>query len=322
MLGKNINMNKLLFIGNTRLGDAVMSTGLLNDLANYYNAKATIVCGKVAAPLFEDCPFVEDIIKISKKKYSLHWVDIWKKIRLNKWDIICDLRSTPVIWFVKAKKRIVLRSSGDKIHRIKRLAKLNPSGKMPIPKIWISKETLSDAKKYLNNYPGPYISIGPTANWAAKVWPTDNFVSLINRILNIKELRDSKVILVGGPGEEIIGEELCKKLTDIELINLIGIPILPTAAIFSLSKIFIGNDSGLMHLSAATGIPTLGLFGPTDDKLYSPTGKNALFIRTPKSPQELMDIPNFNHKTSPSLMGTLTVDMVENRVKDLLRRIK
>ena len=72
-------MNKLLFIGNTRLGDAVMSTGLLNELTNYYDAKVTIVCGKVAAPVFEDCPFVEKVIKINKKKYSLHWLDIWKK---------------------------------------------------------------------------------------------------------------------------------------------------------------------------------------------------------------------------------------------------
>ena len=315
-------MNKLLFIGNTRLGDAVISTGLLNDLANYYNARVTVVCGKVAAPLFEDCPFVENIIKINKKKYSLHWLDIWKKISLNKWDVICDLRSTPIIWFVKAKKRIVLSSSGDKIHRVKRLEKLNPSGKTPIPLVWISKETLLEAKKYLNKDIGPFIAIGPTANWPAKVWPSDNFVSLIKRILNFKELKDCKVILVGGPGEELIGKELCDKLVDIKPINLIGKPILPTAAIFSFSKIFIGNDSGLMHLSAATGIPTLGLFGPTDDRLYSPTGKNALFIRTPQSPEELMDVPNFNHRTSPSLMGTLTVEMVENSIKDLLLRVE
>ena len=193
---------------------------------------------------------------------------------------------------------------------------------MPIPKVWISDQSMIIAKKYLNNDSGPFISIGPTANWPAKVWSTDNFAALIRKILDFKDLKGSRVILVGGPGEESVGEDLGKKLLDIEPINLIGKPILPTAAVFSLSKIFIGNDSGLMHLSAATGIPTLGLFGPTDDKLYSPTGKNAFFIRTPKSPQELMDIPNFNHRTSPTLMDTLTVEMVENRVKDLLLSTK
>ena len=107
-------MKKLLFIGNTRLGDAVMSTGLLNDLCDFYDAKATVVCGKVAAPVFDGCPIVNKVIKIKKKKYSLHWLDIWKEIRLTRWDIICDLRSTPIIWLVRSKKRIVLRSSGDK----------------------------------------------------------------------------------------------------------------------------------------------------------------------------------------------------------------
>ena len=312
-------MKKLLFIGNTRLGDAIMSTGLLNDLCKYYNAKATVVCGKVAAPVFDDCPIVDKVITIKKKKYSLHWINIWKEIRFTRWDIICDLRSTPIIWLVRSKKRIVLRSSGDKEHRIVRLSKINPTGKKPMPKIWISEQAHVEAKRYINNISGPFLVIGPTANWAAKVWPTENFALLIQKLLAYKELLGAKIILVGGPGEESVGQELISQLKGIKPINLIGKPILATAAIFSLSKVFIGNDSGLMHLAAATGIPTLGLFGPTDDNLYAPSGKNAMFVRTPESPKELMNIPDFNHKTSFSLMKTLTVEIVEKRVKVLLQ---
>jgi hypothetical protein len=44
-----------------------------------------------------------------------------------------------------------------------------------------------------------------------------------------------------------------------------------------------------------------------------------MFVRTPESPKELMNIPDFNHKTSFSLMKTLTVEIVEKRVKDLLQ---
>ena len=312
-------MKKLLFIGNTRLGDAIMSTGLLNDLCKYYEAKATVVCGKVAAPVFDDCPIVDKVITIKKKNYSLHWINIWKEIRFTRWDIICDLRSTPIIWLVRSKKRIVLRSSGDKEHRIVRLSKINPTGKKPMPKIWISEQAYVEAKRYINNISGPFLVIGPTANWAAKVWPTENFALLIQKLLAYKELLGAKIILVGGPGEESVGQELISQLKGIKPINLIGKPILATAAIFSLSKVFIGNDSGLMHLAAATGIPTLGLFGPTDDNLYAPSGKNAMFVRTPESPKELMNIPDFNHKTSFSLMKTLTVEIVEKRVKDLLQ---
>lgn len=312
-------MKKLLFIGNTRLGDAIMSTGLLNDLCKYYEAKATVVCGKVAAPVFDDCPIVDKVITIKKKNYSLHWINIWKEIRFTRWDIICDLRSTPIIWLVRSKKRIVLRSSGDKEHRIVRLSKINPTGKKPMPKIWISEQAYVEAKRYINNISGPFLVIGPTANWAAKVWPTENFAFLIQKLLAYKELLGAKIILVGGPGEESVGQELISQLKGIKPINLIGKPILATAAIFSLSKVFIGNDSGLMHLAAATGIPTLGLFGPTDDNLYAPSGKNAMFVRTPESPKELMNIPDFNHRTSFSLMKTLTVEMVEKRVKDLLQ---
>ena len=312
-------MKKLLFIGNTRLGDAIMSTGLLNDLCKYYDAKATVVCGTVAAPVFDDCPIVDKVITIKKKKYSLHWINIWKEIRFTRWDIICDLRSTPIIWLVRSKKRIVLRSSGDKEHRIVRLSKINPTGKKPMPKIWISEQAYVEAKRYINNISGPFLVIGPTANWAAKVWPTENFAFLIQKLLAYKELLGAKIILVGGPGEESVGQDLISQLKGIKPINLIGKPILATAAIFSLSKVFIGNDSGLMHLAAATGIPTLGLFGPTDDHLYAPSGKNAMFVRTPESPKELMNIPDFNHRTSFSLMKTLTVEMVEKRVKDLLQ---
>ena len=43
---------KLLFIGNTRLGDTIMSTGLLNSLCNNHDADGTVVCGSVAVPIF------------------------------------------------------------------------------------------------------------------------------------------------------------------------------------------------------------------------------------------------------------------------------
>ena len=47
-------------------------------------------------------------------------------------------------------------------------------------------------------------------------------------------------------------------------------------------RLFVGNDSGLMHLAAAAGAPTLGLFGPSDDRCYAPWGANGRVLRTPR----------------------------------------
>ena len=311
---------KLLFIGNTRLGDAVMSTGLLESICNFYKTEATVICGQVAYSIFESCPYVNKVIKLNKKKYSMHWLDVWKEVRKIKWDIVCDLRSTPVIWLISAKKRIVLSTKDSKVlHRIERLNKINPTKIKPMPKIWIHPQDNKEAQSYISKKKGPFIAIGATANWPAKIWSINNFSELIKKIMNYDLFKGGTIIIVGGPGEEKVGKDLVSLVKGVDTINLVGRPIMPTAAIFKLSKVFIGNDSGLMHLSAATGIPTLGLFGPTDDKLYSPSGNNSLVVRTPENPSELMSSPSFDHKTSGSLMSTLTVEMVENALKTLLK---
>ena len=67
------------------------------------------------------------------------------------------------------------------------------------------------------------------------------------------------------------------------MIDLVGkIDLLTAYACLKRARLFVGNDSGLMHLSAAAGAPTLGLFGPSDDRLYGPWGPNARALRGPR----------------------------------------
>lgn len=61
--------------------------------------------------------------------------------------------------------------------------------------------------------------------------------------------------------------------------DLVGVLDLPeAAAVLARCALFVGNDSGLMHLSAATGTPTIGLFGPTPAAEYAPVGARALAV--------------------------------------------
>ena len=60
------------------------------------------------------------------------------------------------------------------------------------------------------------------------------------------------------------------------------VDLLTAYALLKRARLFIGNDSGLMHLAAAAGAPTLGLFGPSDERLYAPWGPKARVLRGPR----------------------------------------
>jgi ADP-heptose:LPS heptosyltransferase len=56
------------------------------------------------------------------------------------------------------------------------------------------------------------------------------------------------------------------------------------------ARLFIGNDSGAMHLAAAAGAPTLGLFGPSDERLYGPWGEQARAIRGHRTLEQIQQV--------------------------------
>ena len=103
-------------------------------------------------------------------------------------------------------------------------------------------------------------------------------------------------------------------------IDLFGQELLSVAAVLGRCALFIGNDSGLMHLAAASGVPTLGLFGPTREAHYAPWGPNGAVLRTPECVEQLIGGRDFDHRTAGSLMGGLTVEAAERAAIALLER--
>ncbi|MBF0394981.1 MAG: glycosyltransferase family 9 protein, partial [Alphaproteobacteria bacterium] len=94
-------------------------------------------------------------------------------------------------------------------------------------------------------------------------------------------------------------------------LDLVGGPgLAEVAACLGRAALYLGNDSGLMHLAAAMGIPTLGLFGPSPEALYAPWGPRAAVLRTPESYEALVGAPGFDYRGQTSLMTGLTVDAV------------
>jgi len=80
--------------------------------------------------------------------------------------------------------------------------------------------------------------------------------------------------------KEIYFKEIQKDLSEDIFIDLMGKSLTLTSAYMKRSNLFIGNDSGLMHLSIASDLPSISLFGPTNDKIYGHISSSSFIIRT------------------------------------------
>ncbi len=267
---------RILFVTSNRIGDAVLSTGLLDHLLRTYpDARFTIACGPVAEGLFARMPRRDRTIVMEKRSYGRHWPPLWAAAVGTRWDLVVDIRASAISYLVPTKARAVMRKSmGHKTVQLARLLRLEPA---PLPVVWTAAEDRAMAFRLMPSG-RPIVALGPTANWTGKVWPPERFAALFHA-LAAGPLTGARAAIFAGPGaqEAALAAPLLALLPD--AIDLVGRLELPqAAACLTRCALFVGNDSGLMHLSAAAGTPTLGLFGPTPAAEYAPAGIRAAAV--------------------------------------------
>jgi len=286
---------RILFISSTRIGDAVLSTGLLDHLARKHpDARFTIVCGRVAEGVFRRMSRLERLIAVEKRRYSLHWLEIWGALAFTRWDLVVDLRASAIAWLLWTRERRVIQGGRRPGHRLNHLAALLGVTPPPLPVTWTAPEDVARAAALL---PAgrPWLVLGPTANWYRKVWPAERFAELALRLTAPDGvLPDAGIAILGGPGDQERSMATPVLTALPQALDLVGKLDLPeVAAVMARAAIFIGNDSGLMHLAAAAGAPTLGLFGPTPSDEYGPAGPKAQAVLADGPPGQgaMEDLP-------------------------------
>lgn len=300
---------RILFVTSSRIGDAVQSTGLIDHLLRTHpDARFTIACGPIASGVFARMPNCDRVIVFRKRRFGLHWLLLWLQVVPHLWDLVVDIRGSAICWLLLARRRAVKRGGRRPGHRLLHMAetlKLTPA---PRPVAWFAPE---DAARIaaLVDPAAPILALAPTASWKGKMWPIDRFAQ-VARALTAPDglVPGAQIVVLGGPGEaeRAMAAPLLDQLPG--AVDLVGALALPEAtALFARTALFVGNDSGLMHLSAAAGAPTVGLFGPTAASEYAPVGPRAVAVLA-------------NGRPGHAPMGALTVGKVLDACAALLAR--
>ena len=315
---------QLLFIGPTRIGDAVLSSGVLAwMLARWPEARLTVAAGPAAAPFYAEVPRLEELIVLEKQALGGHWRRLWLRTIGRSWTAIADTRRSAVTWIVPARRRYVMGYQRAGLHKVAQASAMVRAAAPLNPRVWLAARQEQDARNLIPEG-APVLALAPTANWGGKQWPGERFVALAERLTGAGgPLASARIAVFAGPGERPAALPVLESVPAPRRIDLAGkIDLLTAAACMGRADLFVGNDSGLMHLAAAMGAPTLGLFGPSREEHYGPWGPHALAVRTDLSYERILAKPDYDYMRQDTHMESLPVDKVFAAAADLLARCR
>jgi heptosyltransferase-3 len=137
------------------------------------------------------------------------------------------------------------------------------------------------------------VAIHPGSGSERKNWPLERFVEIAEQVLSPNENR--KLILVGGEVDAERVASLCAALPNEQVRVAQNLPLPELARLLRACALFIGHDSGISHLAAAVGTPSVLLFGPTDPAIWAPANPHVCVLRSPRltmSGIEVADVLN------------------------------
>jgi ADP-heptose:LPS heptosyltransferase len=186
-------------------------------------------------------------------------------------------------------------------------------------KIFPSKEDDKFATQVLNKFEDQskkIIIIHIGARQKERLWEIDKFSHLISKLLK----KDFNIILAGSKEDIERGNKILSLLNnDKRLISIVGKTTLyQLAAIISKSQLFIGHDSGPMHIACAVKTKVVALFGPGVVELWSPWQKESIVIQSQVPCRGCNKIGHFYNCKENICMSEITVNQVLNAVEELI----
>jgi ADP-heptose:LPS heptosyltransferase len=166
-------------------------------------------------------------------------------------------------------------------HLARPLSELGAAVPEAIPSIVAERDALAAPSSLLARLPHRFLALHPGSGSPRKNWPAERFLALAQIASP-----DRPWLLVAGPADDAAVDLLA---SDPRAVVASGQPARGLGALLARAEAYVGNDSGVSHLAAAFGAPTLALFGPTDPSVWSPVGSRVTVLRSPTGRME--DLP-------------------------------
>jgi len=294
-------VHKILVIKLRAIGDVVLSTSVLPSLRSAYpNSEIHFLVETSGKDVVEDNPNVDRIVILPRKEWERlsgparfrENIRFIKELRSFQYDLVFDLfgnpRSAILTLFSGARTRIGFAFRGRKIaytHKVTPRGahvhevefNLDALRHLDIPIVskspcfpikptnrqmlqdWLNDKGLKDA--FL-------IGIHAWGSWDAKRWELEKFARLADHLIRIYQ---AKIILLWGPGEKEYARQVQAYMKHPACLAP-ETSLKELGGLISLCHLIVANDSGPMHIAAAVGTPTVGIFGPTHYQLQGPYG--------------------------------------------------
>ena len=293
------------------VGDVLLSTPVLAALrASFPLARVDVLIKKRALGVLEGNPHLDRVVLYDEADdyhAPRRLLSLALRLRRARYDLAVDLTGDHRSSLLMAAadpgfrvglnhagmgflldRRIPYRAEGHVIdHLLSSVEKIGVLAAERSPVLVLGGDELARARALLEgagvNPASPFLALSPGANWVRRRWPADRF----GKLAALARERLGCPSVVTGSGSDVPLADSVVAGSGGAAVSLAGSTSLRAlAGVARLAAVFVGNDSGPMHVAASQGTPVVGLFGPNTPERYAPRGapSRVLWARPPCSP--------------------------------------
>ncbi len=335
-------LRRVLVIRLSSLGDVLLTTPVLRLLRTHCpGARLEVLTKDIYAELLRANPCIDQVHEFHAHEGVLQTL---RRLRRLRYDVIIDLhrtlRSRLLSYGLSAPYKLAynkhtlrrallvhvgwntLRAMVPVAERyaapLRRLGLTAPLPPLELPLTPASQEVMRlYIRQALPEYVGrPLLAVAPGARWPTKCWPLERFAAVAQ---HLAQAQDAAVVVLGG-AEDVARAQAFSQHLSVPVLDSTGkLSLLHTAALLQQCHLFVGNDSGLMHMATALTIPVVAVFGPTVQEFgFYPLTTQARVVSAqvacrPCSTKGSLHCPQGHHRC----MTQITTEQVYAAVRDL-----